>query len=232
LHKILKDETRRKIILLLNEKGSVSYTDLMDALGIVSTGTLNYHLKVLGDLLSKSESGQYTLAERGKLASRLLQEFPEESRQQLGMKPKWWRRFWIEIGIYALISSAISLAAYFLGYTNLLGLYQRIILLIGGIGIVYLIVHVTREVLSKKTQLLLNKIAYTALGVWLGLAASFFGVLLLSLLSTRLGGPSIALLIDNTIEVILVIGVPMILGGIAGYQFGKKRGFRAPGSAL
>ena len=56
LHKILKDETRSKIILLLNEKGSLSYTDLMNTLRIVSTGTLNYHLKVLGDLLTKDEN--------------------------------------------------------------------------------------------------------------------------------------------------------------------------------
>jgi len=79
LHKILKDETRRKIILLLNDKGSLSYTDLMDTLGIVSTGTLNYHLKVLGDLLTRNEAGQYMLTEKGKLASRILLEFPEEN---------------------------------------------------------------------------------------------------------------------------------------------------------
>jgi DNA-binding transcriptional ArsR family regulator len=74
LHKILKDETRRKIILELNEKGSVSYTDLMDSLGIVSTGTLNYHLKVLGDLLEKDQAEKYVLSEKGKLAYRVLTE--------------------------------------------------------------------------------------------------------------------------------------------------------------
>ncbi len=50
----------------------------MNGRKIASTGTLNYHLKVLGDLLSKNESGQHALTERGKLASRLLLEFPEE----------------------------------------------------------------------------------------------------------------------------------------------------------
>ena len=54
----------------------------MDTLGIVSTGTLNYHLKVLGDLLAKNEQEQYTLTERGKLAAKLLTEFPEESNSQ------------------------------------------------------------------------------------------------------------------------------------------------------
>jgi DNA-binding transcriptional ArsR family regulator len=33
LHKVLKDETRLRIILLLQEKGSLSYVDLMKALG-------------------------------------------------------------------------------------------------------------------------------------------------------------------------------------------------------
>jgi hypothetical protein len=40
---MLKDETIRKIILALNEKGSVSYTNLTESLDIVSTETLNYH---------------------------------------------------------------------------------------------------------------------------------------------------------------------------------------------
>jgi len=74
LHKILKDDTRQKIILLLNEKGSLGYTELLDATEASSTGLLNYHLKVLGDLLTltKNEAGQYLLSEKGKLAFRLL----------------------------------------------------------------------------------------------------------------------------------------------------------------
>src|SRR3972149_7649307 len=95
LHKILKDETRRQILLLLNEKGSLSYTDLMDTLGIVSTGTLNYHLKVLGDLLTRNEAGQYMLTEKGKLASRILLEFLETSPNGRQSKPRWWLRYWI-----------------------------------------------------------------------------------------------------------------------------------------
>ena len=59
LHKILKDETRRKIIILLHEQGSLSYVDLMKALGIANTGKMNYHLKVLDDLLTKTEEGKY-----------------------------------------------------------------------------------------------------------------------------------------------------------------------------
>ena len=58
LHKVLKDETRRKIVLLLNEKGSLSYTDLMKALEIDNTGRMNYHLKILNDLVLKRDDVQ------------------------------------------------------------------------------------------------------------------------------------------------------------------------------
>ena len=80
-------KSRRNIILLLNEKKTVSYTELLDATETGSTGLLNYHLKVLTELLEKNESGQYILTEKGKLASQLLLEFPEEN--SVGKKPKW-----------------------------------------------------------------------------------------------------------------------------------------------
>ncbi len=78
LHKILKDETRQKIISLLNEKGSLGYTELMEATKAGSTGLLNYHLKVLGNLITKNEAGQYLLTEKGKLSSKLMLEFPDD----------------------------------------------------------------------------------------------------------------------------------------------------------
>jgi DNA-binding transcriptional ArsR family regulator len=65
LHRILKDQTRQKIILLLSEKGNLTYTELMDALEDISTGLLNYHLKVLGDLLTKNAEEKYTLDREG-----------------------------------------------------------------------------------------------------------------------------------------------------------------------
>ncbi len=78
LHRILKDGTRRRIVLLLQEKGSLSYVDLMHALSITNTGKVNYHLKVLGELIQKQENGQYALSEKGTLAAKLLREFPSD----------------------------------------------------------------------------------------------------------------------------------------------------------
>ncbi len=123
LHKVLRDETRRKIILLLQEKGSLSYVDLMKTLGITNTGKMNYHLKILGDLLSKKEDGQYALTEKGTLASRLLLEFPEVTARQMGLSPKgpqvlWWGIIicgFAVIGLFILLRYLFG--AFMLGYT-------------------------------------------------------------------------------------------------------------------
>ena len=77
LHKILSDTTRRSILELLSEREALSYTDIMTLLQITNTGRLNYHLKVLGGLLSKDEGGRYHLTEQGRQAAGLLRTFPE-----------------------------------------------------------------------------------------------------------------------------------------------------------
>lgn len=77
LHKVLKDETRQRIVLLLSEKGKLSYTELMNFLHIRSTGKMNYHLKILGNLILKDDYGSYMLSNKGKLATQLLKEFSE-----------------------------------------------------------------------------------------------------------------------------------------------------------
>jgi len=117
LHKILKDETRQKILILVNKKGSASYTELLNSIEHISTGLLNYHLKVLGDLLAKNSEGQYMLSETGKLAFSLLTEFPAEN--QLQHRRIWQRRFFIGIAISQVAYFAVALTFYFLGYINL-----------------------------------------------------------------------------------------------------------------
>jgi hypothetical protein len=76
LHNILGDRTRSRILELLAEKTSLSYVELQSLLQIAHTGKLNYLLKVLGDLIVKdSQSGQYSLGEKGKIAVQLLAKF-------------------------------------------------------------------------------------------------------------------------------------------------------------
>jgi predicted transcriptional regulator len=57
LHETLTDDTRRKIVSLLRENGTLSYSELMRATQVNSNGQMNYHLKVLGDMLSSDEKG-------------------------------------------------------------------------------------------------------------------------------------------------------------------------------
>ena len=78
LHKTLSDTTRRSILELLSEKQTLSYTEIMTLLQVTNTGRLNYHLKALGNLISKDDDeGKYRLTERGRLAVSLLRTFPE-----------------------------------------------------------------------------------------------------------------------------------------------------------
>jgi DNA-binding transcriptional ArsR family regulator len=59
----LKHPARRKILRMLSE-GSMTFSQLLEALGITSSH-LTYHLENLGELLSKEENGKYRLSTFG-----------------------------------------------------------------------------------------------------------------------------------------------------------------------
>jgi DNA-binding transcriptional ArsR family regulator len=159
LHKILKDETRQKIILLLNEKRSLGYTELLDATEVGSTGRLNYHLKVLSELLQKNENGQYSLTEKGKLASQLIVEFPDKkvsSQTEVHLS-----RRMVVVGIitYSIFATGF-LALYVQGVMNLSTLLLNELIATGFLGIflVSLILNKIGIKLSIKPQLSSGKI--------------------------------------------------------------------------
>jgi len=176
--KILKDKTRRKIIFLLEEKGSLSYTDILDSLANVSTGLLNYHLKVLDDLIAKNEVGQYILTEKGKLSLRLLSELPEASG--FGKWRKWEGKFWKSVLVIAVGSIIISLGAYFLGYIELSGLYG-LLWIVPAVSMIYLFEHIMRDLTSQKFRSKYLLANYYARGIVIGLLlwiALIFGMAL------------------------------------------------------
>jgi DNA-binding transcriptional ArsR family regulator len=225
LLKILKDETRRQIILLLNNKGSLTYTELMDSLEVVSTGLLNYHLKVLDDLLAKDEEGKYVLSEKGKLASRLLLEFPDDNNN-IRKKPTWWRKFWIAEAIVIPIYSAINIALYFRGYIDAAALYTLTLSGFACIGIGYMIAHIKKDVLSAQGLLKLNRALYLLVGlftggflIWVGLivAMNMIGV------SFWLKG----IIGDGTFAITTVIPC-YIAGYLLGDWIGKKTNYYIP----
>ncbi len=118
-HKILKDETRRKIVILLHDTVSLTHSDLLEALKTQDRGRLNYHLKSLSPLLSKNESG-YTLNEQGMQAWRILQEFSYAEKARLATVVKYGRS--ISVGLVAI---------FFLSYNH----YVSILRLLGLVAV-------------------------------------------------------------------------------------------------
>lgn len=70
----LKHPLRRRILLFLDKKGEVSFTDIQKAVGTQDTGLLSYHLKELALLVSQSTRGRYRLTETGKRGVALLKK--------------------------------------------------------------------------------------------------------------------------------------------------------------
>ena len=74
----LKHPVRRQILLLLEQKGEVSFTDIQSAGGINDTGLLSYHLKELAFLVEQSGRGKYRLSEVGQTSMVLFRKVERE----------------------------------------------------------------------------------------------------------------------------------------------------------
>lgn len=108
IHGILKDKTRAHILELLAQKGSASYGEFMSLLEMTHTGNLNYHLKVLGDLLQKGEDGSYSLSEKGKVAFELLGKFQTAAGVNGRMKTAGLRGMYIAAGVTLPIIAVLT----------------------------------------------------------------------------------------------------------------------------
>ena len=213
LHKILKDETRRKVILTLDEKGSATYTELMESLGIVSTGTLNYHLKVLGDLLEKDATERYILTEKGKLASRLLTEFPE---QNCSIPNKG------RLKIIWLFSAIVfTVAAIFTAYEFNVSIYRLIIVVI------------TTQIGTAFYYYLRTKPEKTGRIFWLGVGVAVIGSLFWFMLQVfmketgfRLQLLSLTGVTGDDLFALISLIILWTLGGFVGDYIGKKRKYK------
>jgi len=78
LFEILAHDIRRRIIKLVYERIEVSYTEILNTLG-VSDGLLNFHLRKMSGVLEKTDRGTYILTSRGKQLYKLITEV--EDRQ-------------------------------------------------------------------------------------------------------------------------------------------------------
>ncbi|MFX1573863.1 MAG: hydrogenase iron-sulfur subunit [Promethearchaeota archaeon] len=71
IYSVLSHPFRRKILLLLEKAGYIPYTELMEKLGLETTGQLNFHLKKLSSLIDKDKKS-YFLTEDGKRILKIL----------------------------------------------------------------------------------------------------------------------------------------------------------------
>ncbi len=216
LHKILKDETRQRILLLLNDRGSLSYTDLMTEVGIGSTGKLNYHLKILNGLIAKNESGQYSITEKGKLAIRLMEEFCEK-KSQSQQEASFPKAYFIVVGIFSTVLLTLEFGLYVSGVIGLDRFVESIAT--SGLGIVFLLIAEQarrRKAMSQPwKQMLGAKIALIFSGAFAGGVILFFG-----------GGLTIGLLkiwlYGFNSWIITSFTVGSIIGGLIGYMIYKR----------
>ncbi len=224
LYKALKDQMRKKIIIALSENDSLSYTDLMNILKIDSTGRLNYHLKIMHDLIAKKENGEYVLTEKGKLAWRLLSEFPDVDNSHSK-----YRQFWITAGFGQVVILISILCLYFLRFMNFLALFQGLITVAVGMTLTYFANRAQgiRLPHGSDKERLLMRTTYTMIGAWAGGMITFFGGgLLIVGLAKFLNKSSLLTGIWGSWFLVIAFVVAPLTGGISGYLLGKRRGFQ------
>jgi hypothetical protein len=216
LHKILKDETRQRILFTLNERGNQSYTDLMNSQGITSTGKMNYHIKMLNGLVSKNQDGLYSLTEKGKLAIRLMEEFCERKSQSEQDAP-FPRGFYIVVGLYSTVFLILEFGFYISGIINLQAFAEYIATTVLGVGFLVIAEKARRKRAMSKpsSQMLGAKLSLIFAGAFAGGVILFFS-----------GGLVIGLLriwtfsFNSWIITSFIIG--SLIGGFAGYWIYKK----------
>ncbi len=87
--KALAHPARRKVLVALAEKKSLSYSELMRIAGIEDSGTFAFHLRMLQGLVEKDpNTGEYRLTEEGYKAYRALKILYGEEEKPRGIREK------------------------------------------------------------------------------------------------------------------------------------------------
>jgi hypothetical protein len=224
LYKALKDPNRQTIIGILEAKGATSYTELLEASETGSTGLLNYHLKVLGDLVEKNAEGQYVLSEKGKVASSVLHNFPPQA--ELARKRRAQKIYWSLLAVGQIVLLASFVVVYFLGLIDVIRLVQACIACAIFLPMSYFgyksIVNPPSPGSDRMKKRM--RVAYPLGGAWLGFAISFFVV---GLVLATFARPLLRYFWTAEYWAFMVAGAPA-LGAVWGYWVGKRNGFNQP----
>ena len=81
---VLKHPLRRKILRMLSDK-PLNFSEILEALSIDS-GHLNYHIKSMGDIITRTEDGKYALSSVGLAAIELVSKVEEQDKSNRANK--------------------------------------------------------------------------------------------------------------------------------------------------
>jgi DNA-binding transcriptional ArsR family regulator len=224
LYKILKDPNRQTIIHILENKGAANYTELLEASETGSTGLLNYHLKVLGDLITKNDEGQYLLTEKGKIAFSVLHNFPPQA--DYARKRRAQKIYWSLLAVGQVVLLASFFVFYFIGSIDSGRLIQACITCAIWLPTSYFgyRMMVNPPPVGSDRMKKRMRIAYPLGGAWLGFALAFFGVLIVI---ATLARPLLSYFWTAEYAFFMIFVAPS-LGGVWGYWVGKRNGFNQP----
>ncbi len=135
---VLSHKIRRGILILLDEKGESSFTELMNALDI-DTGKLSFHIRNLSPFIEQTENSRYKLSRVGEDAVRVIRdveswaEVADIDRKTSELCLASYRRriyaFLIDFGIMLPITSALLIEPFLVLFSANLTIILNIIFL-------------------------------------------------------------------------------------------------------
>jgi threonine/homoserine/homoserine lactone efflux protein len=228
LYKILKDENRQQIIKALKEKGSQSYTELLESSETGSTGLLNYHLKVLGDLVAKDETGHYKLTEKGKVAFSVLVNFPHEVN--IAQRKRAQKIFWSILFVGQIITLAVFSALYYLGVIDSSHFLQVIIGACTGLFLAYFGYKMLLTVPAPDSDQMKKRmrIAYPLGGAWIAFVMPFLVFFVGGALCGIFANPLLQLPEVQFLVLFFMCVIAPVIGGFWGNWVGKRNNYNQP----
>lgn len=192
----------------------------MNQLGISNTGKLNYHLKMLDELITKNPDGTYLLTEKGTLATQLLDELSKETTRKMALNP-----FPMKNLIRTIVSSGlfllVMLLLYFYGITPFIWVIYGLTLFAGSIISAIIVAKLPANIPKHPPEKRRTgtKIGFIILGGGIGMVTGFLGASLLLLATIRplrLAGVSTVFL-GFTLWVTVGSLIGITIGGLISY---------------
>jgi DNA-binding HxlR family transcriptional regulator len=219
--KVLRDSTNQKILMLIKENNGLSCADLLEKSEVISEGMLNYHLKVLDELLNKNEENQYVLTEKGQIALKLLEEFPKHKNLRKNSK-----QFWLALGLGYVIFLSVILVLYSQEYIDPRSFRKMFGTLTGVLGLLPLLYYITDVDLtserSKEKHITAIKLFFTIWGGIVGILMGMIGLALTTGIAIYVGELGSIQIINNQAFDYVYFGSAVVIGCLTGYFVGKK----------